>query len=127
MEGIGYQKVTMEGSGNQISQPLYSAGTWEKEGAPQSIDIKATSSHLNTGRVFTRFTGRVNLQRLRFLSDCPLIRVYSISHVLPPIMAEMNTQEAGPILADDLMRDRARKFVEFLEDDVSRVGSTDAI
>lgn len=34
-------------------------------------------------------------------------------------MADMNTQEAGPILADDLMRDRARRFGEFLDDDVS--------
>lgn len=33
-------------------------------------------------------------------------------------MAEISTQEAGPILADDLMRDRARQFVEFLDDDV---------
>lgn len=34
-------------------------------------------------------------------------------------MAEMSTQEAGGILADDLMRDRARQFVEFLDDDAS--------
>jgi hypothetical protein len=34
------------------------------------------------------------------------------------IMAEMSTQEAGGVLADDLMRDRARQFVEFLDDDV---------
>ena len=34
-------------------------------------------------------------------------------------MAELTNQEAGPILADDLMRDRARQFVEFLDDDVS--------
>ena len=33
-------------------------------------------------------------------------------------MAEMSTQEAGGVLADDLMRDRARQFVEFLDDDV---------
>lgn len=33
-------------------------------------------------------------------------------------MAAISTQEAGPILADDLMRDRARRFVEFLDDDV---------
>jgi DNA replication licensing factor MCM3 len=33
-------------------------------------------------------------------------------------MAEMSTQDAGGILADDLMRDRARQFVEFLDDDV---------
>ncbi|EIW70928.1 hypothetical protein TREMEDRAFT_28916 [Tremella mesenterica DSM 1558] len=32
-------------------------------------------------------------------------------------MAEFSTQDAGPILADDLMRDRARQFVEFLDDD----------
>jgi DNA replication licensing factor MCM3 len=30
------------------------------------------------------------------------------------------TQDGGPVLADDLMRDRARQFVEFLDDDVSR-------
>jgi hypothetical protein len=29
------------------------------------------------------------------------------------------TQDGGPVLADDLMRDRARQFVEFLDDDVS--------
>lgn len=33
-------------------------------------------------------------------------------------MAEFGTQDGGPILADDLMRDRARQFVEFLDDDV---------
>lgn len=38
-------------------------------------------------------------------------------------MAELATQDAGPILADDLMRDRARQFVEFLDDDVSHRGS----
>ena len=36
-------------------------------------------------------------------------------------MAEMSTQEAGGVLADDLMRDRARQFVEFLDDDASLV------
>ena len=35
-------------------------------------------------------------------------------------MADNNAQ-AGPVLADDLMRDRSRRFVEFLDDDVSRV------
>jgi len=34
------------------------------------------------------------------------------------IMAEFSTQDGGVILADDLMRDRARQFVEFLDDDV---------
>lgn len=34
------------------------------------------------------------------------------------IMADMSTQDAGMVLADDLMRDRARQFVEFLDDDV---------
>ena len=33
-------------------------------------------------------------------------------------MAELSSQDAGPVLADDLMRDRARQFVEFLDDDV---------
>ncbi|ORY32621.1 MCM2/3/5 family-domain-containing protein [Naematelia encephala] len=32
-------------------------------------------------------------------------------------MAEFSTQDAAPILADDLMRDRARQFVEFLDDE----------
>ena len=40
-------------------------------------------------------------------------------------MAEMSTQDAGGILADDLMRDRARQFVEFLDDDVGREGLGD--
>ena len=34
-------------------------------------------------------------------------------------MAEISaTQDAGIVLADDLMRDRARQFVEFLDDEV---------
>lgn len=33
-------------------------------------------------------------------------------------MAEPATQDALPVLADDLMRDRSRQFVEFLDDDV---------
>jgi hypothetical protein len=33
-------------------------------------------------------------------------------------MADINAQ-GGPVLADDLMRDRSRRFVEFLDDDVS--------
>ncbi|KAK4686427.1 DNA replication licensing factor MCM3, partial [Tremellales sp. Uapishka_1] len=32
-------------------------------------------------------------------------------------MADFGTQDALPIVADDLMRDRARQFVEFLDDD----------
>ncbi|CAD6577009.1 MAG: MCM DNA helicase complex subunit [Tremellales sp. Tagirdzhanova-0007] len=32
-------------------------------------------------------------------------------------MADLNNQDPGPVLADDLMRDRARQFVEFLVDD----------
>ena len=31
-------------------------------------------------------------------------------------MAEFSTQEAGIVLQDDLMRDRARQAVEFLDD-----------
>lgn len=33
-------------------------------------------------------------------------------------MAEFATQDVGPILADDLMQDRTRQFVEFLDDEV---------
>lgn len=29
-----------------------------------------------------------------------------------------STQDNTPVLADDLMRDRARQFVEFLDDEV---------
>lgn len=34
-------------------------------------------------------------------------------------MAEVPTQDAALVAADDLMRDRARQFVEFLDDEVS--------
>jgi hypothetical protein len=33
-------------------------------------------------------------------------------------MAELSNLDAGPVLQDDLMRDRARQFVEFLDDEV---------
>lgn len=68
-----------------------------------------------------RFDAKSNMNPFR---RDPKRRVfYHIQHLIPPhhnpfTMADMSTQDAGMVLADDLMRDRARQFVEFLDDDV---------
>jgi hypothetical protein len=116
------QADLLEGSGNLRGDP-----TWNGV-VPNLRSVgKATSSLSPTRLVQTRLDASPTSTSQLF----PLSESRSLPlplHSRPPSpytqsatlkMADMSTQEAGPVLADDLMRDRARRFVEFLEDDVS--------